>query len=545
MTTTEPTVERDPRRWWALAVLCFSLLLIVMDNTIVNVALPTIQRDLDATSSQLQWIVDSYVLVFAGLLLTMGSLGDRFGRKGALSLGLAIMGGASVLSAWSTSAEQLIAWRAVMGIGGALIMPATLSILTNVFTDHRERARAIAIWAGTAGMAVAIGPVTGGWLLEHFWWGSVFLVNAPVVVIALVAGWKLVPTSRDPDARPLDPLGALLSIAGLVVLVWAIIEAPDHGWTDPLILEAFALAAVLLGLFAWHERRTDHPMLDLVFFRNARFSAASAAVTMTFFAMFGSLFLYTQYLQFVLGYSALSTGVRFVPMAMVMMIVAPSSARLVERIGTKAVVATGLTVNGISLVLGSFLTPDGGYGPMLAVLLIMAVGMGLTMAPATESIMGSLPLGKAGVGSAVNDTTRQVGGALGVAVIGSTLSSVYGAKMADALAGRPVPAEAASAIEDSVGAAVQIASRIGGSAGQVLSDTARSAFVDGMGVALLVAAGVAFAGAVVVLRFLPARAPEPEPASAPGRTVDELPDDVGVARVPAGFLDHVDENPAQ
>lgn len=504
--------ELDPRRWWALAVLCLSLLLIVMDNTIVNVALPTIQEDLGATASELQWIVDAYVLVFAGLLLTMGSLGDRYGRKPALSLGLAIMGSASAVSAWSSDPGQLIFWRAVMGVGGALIMPSTLSILTNVFTDHRERARAIAIWAGTSGMAVAIGPVTGGWLLDHFWWGSVFLVNVPVVVVALVAGYRIIPNSKDPNPPALDPLGALLSISGLVTLVWAIIEAPHNGWTDGIILGAFGVAVLLLGAFALHEKRSDHPMLDVEFFRNPRFSAASGAITMTFFAMFGTLFLFTQYMQFVLGYSPLATGVRFIPMAAVTMVVAPSSARIVERVGTKAVVATGLGLTSLALALGTFLTPGGGYLPLLGVLLVMSVGMGLTMAPATESIMGSLPLAKAGVGSAVNDTTRQVGGALGVAVMGSLLASAYGSKMADVLAGLPVrvPDAAASAIEDSIGAAVGVAARLPGPAADALTGTARAAYVDAMGSALWLAAAVALVGALIAAVFLPARAVIPE-----------------------------------
>ena len=504
--------ELDPRRWWALAVLCLSLLLIVMDNTIVNVALPTIQEDLGATASQLQWIVDAYVLLFAGLLLTMGSLGDRYGRKPALSLGLLIMGSASAISAWSSDPEQLIFWRAVMGVGGALIMPATLSILTNVFTDHRERARAIAIWAGTSGMAVAIGPVTGGWLLDHFWWGSVFLVNVPVVIVALVAGYWLIPNSKDPNPPALDPLGALLSISGLVTLVWAIIEAPQKGWTDGVILVAFGVAVVLLGAFGLHEKRSDHPMLDVEFFRNPRFSAASGAITMTFFAMFGTLFLFTQYMQFVLGYSPLATGVRFIPMAAVTMVVAPSSARIVERVGTKAVVATGLGLTSLALALGTFLTADGGYLPLLGVLLVMSVGMGLTMAPATESIMGSLPLAKAGVGSAVNDTTRQVGGALGVAVMGSLLASAYGSKMAEFLAGLPVsvPGAAAAAIEDSIGAAVGVAARLPGPAAEALTGTARVAYVDAMGTALWLASAVALAGALIAAVFLPARAVIPE-----------------------------------
>ena len=399
-----------------------------------------------------------------------------------------------------------------MGIGGALIMPATLSILTNVFTDHRERARAIAIWAGTSGMAVAIGPVTGGWLLDHFWWGSVFLVNVPVVVVALVAGYRLIPNSKDPHPPALDPLGAVLSIAGLVTLVWAIIEAPQKGWTDGVTLTAFAIAVVLLLAFAVHEKRSDHPMLDVNFFRNPRFSAASGAITMTFFAMFGTLFLFTQYMQFVLGYSPLATGVRFIPMAAVTMVVAPSSARIVERVGSKAVVAAGLGFTSLALALGTFLTADGGYLPLLGVLLIMSVGMGLTMAPATESIMGSLPLAKAGVGSAVNDTTRQVGGALGVAVMGSLLASAYGSKMTDFLAGLPVavPDAAASAIEDSVGAAVNIGAGLPSPAGSALTSAAQSAFVDSMGTSLWVASGVALIGAIIALVALPARAVIPE-----------------------------------
>jgi EmrB/QacA subfamily drug resistance transporter len=489
--------ERDPRRWWILGVLCFSLLLIVVDNTIVNVAIPTLQRELQATTNELQWIVDSYILVFAGLLLTGGTLGDKFGRKGALSLGLAIMGGASALSAMADSAGQLIATRAVMGIGAALVMPATLSILTNVFTDPTERGRAIAVWAGTAGMAVAIGPVTGGWLLEHFWWGSVFFVNLPVVIVAMLAGARLIPTSRDPHNPRLDVVGAALSVVALVTLVWAIIEAPDRGWLSGPTLGAFAVAAALLVAFLWWERRVDEPMLDIALFRNARFSAASLTITLIFFAMFGSFFLMTQYLQFVMGYTALEAGLRTTPMALVMMVIAPSSARLVERFGTKGVVTTGMAVAGLGLVLTSLLTPDSTYLNVLVTMAVMSAGMALTMAPATESIMGSLPPSKAGVGSAVNDTTREVGGALGVAVLGSVMSSVY----ADRL-----PTGVVDAARESIGAAMVIAGQVGEVPGRELASAASHAFVDGIGVALLIAAGVAVLGAVVAWLALPARA---------------------------------------
>jgi EmrB/QacA subfamily drug resistance transporter len=514
LTRTGPAEERqaDTRRWIVLSVMCLSLLLIVMDNTIVNVALPTLQRDLDASTTQLQWVVDAYILVFAGLLLTMGSLGDRFGRRGALAIGLAVMGTGSILSAFANDADQLIATRALMGVGGAMIMPATLSIITNVFTDRRERAQAIAIWAATAGAAVAIGPVTGGWLLEHFWWGSVFLVNVPVVVIALVLGRLFVPTSRDPAAPPIDVLGALLSIAGLVVLVWAIIEGPG-GWTDPEIIGAFALAAVLLGAFILWERWTRFPMLDVSFFRNPRFSAASGAIMLTFFAMFGSLFLLTQFLQSILGYTPLEAGIRLLPMAGVMIVISPLSAKVVERIGSKVVVASGLSIAAIGLIIASRLTAGASYPEVLTSLVILAAGMALVMPPATESIMGSLPPAKAGVGSAVNDTTRQVGGALGVAVLGSVMSSTYGPRVSDAISGLPLSSEQATAIHDQIGAAIRAAGEIGGAPGRALADVASRGFADGMSTAFIIGAAALALGAVIVALFLPARARDHEPAA--------------------------------
>ncbi|MDQ4090590.1 MAG: MFS transporter [Actinomycetota bacterium] len=498
------------RRWWTLAVMCLSLMVIGVDNTILNVALPTLVRDLDASTSQLQWIVDSYTLVFAGLLLTAGSLGDRFGRRRALSIGLLIFGAGSVASAVAGSADHLIFTRALMGIGGALIMPATLSIISNVFTVPAERARAIAVWAGFSAMGIAIGPLSGGWLLEHFWWGSVFMVNIPIVALALTGGRLFVPESKDPTPRRLDPVGAVLSIVGLVTLVWAIIEAPVHGWTHGTTLAAFAAATVFLGAFVAWELRTDHPMLDVHFFGNPRFSAASTAVTLVFFALFGSTFLQTQYLQFVLGYSALEAGLRVGPIALVLMVVAPTSARLVERVGTKLIVAAGLAIVCLSLVILSFATVTSGYGPVLASLLIMGLGMGMTMAPATESIMGSLPRHKAGVGSAVNDTTRQIGGALGVAILGSLLASTYASSLGD---GVPAAAKA------SVGAALDLARGLGGEQGAALALSAKSAYVDGMGVGVQVAAGVALLGSIIALAFLPSRARMEE-----GAPADQEPD---------------------
>jgi EmrB/QacA subfamily drug resistance transporter len=496
-----PSSTTYQRRWWALGVLCLSLVVIGMDNTILNVTLPTLARDLRATTSQLQWMVDSYVLVFAGLLLTTGALGDRFGRKLALNAGLLVFVAGSVASAFAGSAEVLIATRAAMGIGAALIMPSTLSIITNLFPP-KERGRAIGVWAGVAGLGIVLGPVIGGWLLERFWWGSVFLVNVPVAALAILAGWPLVPESRDPNATPLDPIGAALSIAALVTLVYGIIQAPDNGWTDPLILGAFAIAAVLSAAFVWWERRVQHPMLRLEFFRNPRFSAASGAITMVFFALFGSVFLLTQHLQFVLGYTPLQAGVRILPVA-ALIVAAPLSARLVERIGTKVVVVAGLLIVAGALWLLSTVELTDGYGLVAASLALLGTGMGFTMAPATESIMGSLPLAKAGVGSAMNDTTRQVGGALGVAVLGSILASSYAAAIEPAL--RSAPPQLAQTAGDSIGAATTIAAQLGPQ-GQGLLEAARSAFIQGMGDAVQVGAGVAAFAALLVLLFLPARA---------------------------------------
>src|SRR5215207_3393750 len=501
-----PSSTAYPRRWWALAVLCLSLVVLAMDNTILNVALPTLARDLGATGSQLQWMVDAYILVFAGLLLTMGALGDRFGRKLALNAGLLVFAAASAASAFASTPEVLIAVRAAMGVGAALIMPATLSIITNIFPPT-ERGRAIGVWAGMAGLGVVLGPVIGGWLLEHFWWGSVFLVNVPVVALAMVAGWPLVPNSHDPSATPLDPTGAAVSVAALVALVYGIIQAPEQGWTDPVILGAFAVAAVLSVAFIWWERRSQHPMLPTEFFGDPRFSAASGAIAMAFFALFGSVFLLTQHLQFVLGYTPLQAGVRILPVA-ALGVAAPLAARLTERIGTKIVVAAGLLIVAGALWLLSTVQLSDGYGLVAATLALLGTGMGLTMAPATESIMGSLPLARAGVGSAMNDTTRQVGGALGVAVLGSVLAAGYGAAIEPAL--RDAPPPLAQAAGDSIGAAATIAAQLGPQ-GQGLLEAARSAFLQGMGDALQVGAGVAAFAALLVLLFLPARGKQKAP----------------------------------
>jgi EmrB/QacA subfamily drug resistance transporter len=491
-----------------LLVLCISLMVIGLDNTILNVALPSLVRQLHASTSQLQWIVDAYTLVFAGLLLTAGSLGDRFGRKRGLTIGLAVFGAGSLLSALSGSATLLIGTRALMGIGAAFIMPSTLSILTNVFTVPAERAKAIGIWAGVSALGIGIGPLAGGLLLQRFWWGSVFLVNVPLVILGLTLGRFLIPESRDPSTPRLDPIGAGLSIAGLATLLWGLIEAPGRGWTSPAILAAFAVGLLILSVFVAWELRSSSPMLNVRFFSNPRFTSASMAITLVFFALFGSLFVLTQYLQSVLGYSTLRAGLVLVPQAAVLMIVAPSSNLIVRRIGSKFVVAFGLSIVGISLAMFSTLTPHSSMLHVIGVTILMAVGMGNVMAPATESIMGSLPRDKAGVGSAVNDTTRQVGGAVGVAVIGSLLSSRYASVVTGALHGAPAPA----GVKDSIGRALQVAHGLPPSAGRTLAAIANNGFTSAMHTAVAVAAATAFIGAIEVLIFLPARAAD-DPAS--------------------------------
>jgi EmrB/QacA subfamily drug resistance transporter len=490
------------KRWWTLGVLCLSLVIVIVGNTVLNVALPTLVRELNASNSALQWMVDSYALVFAGLLLTAGAIGDRFGRKGALNIGLLIFGGASLVAAFASTSGQVIALRAVMGIGAALIMPATLSILTNVFPPQ-ERAKAIAVWAGLAGAGAAIGPVASGFLLEHFWWGSVFLVNIPLVAGTLIAGRKLVPNSEDPNAERLDPVGAGLSIVGLGAVLYGIIEGPTHGWTAPATLGALLGGLAVLVVFGVWELRTEHPMLDLRFFKNPTFASATAAINLVFFAMFGTFFLLTQYLQLVLGYSALEAGVRMLPMPFTMMVAAPMSAKFVERFGNRRVVSTGLLLLGLGLLLLAQSDVDTPYWHLVLSCVTMAAGMGLSMAPSTTGIMASLPLRKAGVGSAVNDTTRELGGALGVAVLGSLLASRFAANLPDSVATLPDPAQAA--VRSSLGGALNVAATLPEQIGAPLAAAAKSAYVDALSVSLVGAAIVIGFAAVMVRRFYPDR----------------------------------------
>jgi EmrB/QacA subfamily drug resistance transporter len=409
---------------------------------------------------------------------------------------------------------MLIATRALMGIGGAFIMPATLSILTNVFTDPKERGRAIGIWAGVAGLG-GLGPITGGFLLSHFWWGSVFLVNVPIVIAGLVAGFFLIPDSRDPDHRRLDPVGAVLSIAALGTLLWGVIEGPARGWGSSGILAAFAVGtAVLFGFLAW-ELSHPSPMLDMRFFKNPRFSAASGAVTLTFLALFGTLFLATQYFQIVLGYSAVKAGAVLLPQAALLMITAPTSSVLVQRLGNKVVVAGGLIIVAFCLLLMNTLSATSSTLHVIVVFAVLAIGMGNVMAPATDSIMGSLPRSRAGVGSAVNDTTRQVGGAVGVAVLGSLVASRFRTQITHLLAGT-VPSPVVAQVKGGIAQAMTTAARNPQAkpfANQIVH-AANSSFLSGFHLAADVAAIVIGIAACGVLIWLPARARDEGPAAA-------------------------------
>jgi EmrB/QacA subfamily drug resistance transporter len=491
-------------RWWTLAVLCISLIVISVDNTILNVALPSIVKELGATGSQLQWIIDAYTIVFAGLLLTAGSLGDRLGRKYALTAGLVLFGVFSAFASQASSPSMLILARGLMGVGGAFIFPTTLSILTNTFTGA-DRAKAIGIWAGVSGLGIVIGPVGGGLLLEHFSWGSVFLVYVPICVIAIALGIFLVPNSHDPEEGRLDPLGAVLSVIGLTALLYGIIEAPDRGWGSTPVLGALAVGIVVLGAFFAWELHTRYPMLDIRFFRNPRFSAASATITLTYFALFGSTFLLTQYFQFVLGYSPLKAGVMTAPVAVGIMVCAPQAPRFVDRFGTKKVVASGLLVVAFSLLLYASDTIMSSLFWGILVRTLFGAGMGFTAAPATESIMGSLPPGKAGVGSAVNDTTRQTGGALGVAVIGSIFLFRYHSVVGSA---DSVPRSVRPAVRDSIGAALDAARSLPARGQAAVIQLVDHAYIVSMRLAYFIAALVVLAAAAVTWRYLPAHAPD-------------------------------------
>ena len=504
---SDPSGEIPPdvyhRRWVILGVLCTSLIIIVIGNTSLNVALPKMSEALHLSNSQQQWVVDAYSLIFAGMLFTAGTLGDRFGRKGFMQAGVVLFGAASAYATFvANSATDVIASRAVMGIGGALVMPATLSILVNSFPSN-ERAKAIGIWAGIAGGGGAVGLVLGGWLVEHFWWGSAFAINVPVTIIALVLGARLVPTSKDRNPSRLDPTGAVLSMAGLGVFVYGLIEAPKWGWGSTQSLAVIGSGLAILAIFVMWELRNSSPMLDMRLFKDRRFGVSSLGMTLVFLTMFGFFFVVSQLFQLVLGYGPFESGLRMLPIMPVMIIFSTRAAGLVQRFGPRTVVTAGMILTATGVFILSFLDASSGYGHVLIGMFVMASGMGLTMTPMTELIMSSVPRDKAGVGSAMNDTTREVGTTLGIAVLGSILSSGYTSNLGPVVAALPAPARQTA--EGSLAGALGVAREIGGTQGTAIVDAAKSAWADGLHLSMMIGAGIVLVAAAIAARYLPGK----------------------------------------
>ena len=500
----DTTAPRDshPQRWRILGVLILSLLVTSIDHTIINVALPPMSVDLEASAADLQWVVDSYTLVFAGLLLFAGAAGDRFGRRSALNAGLMTFAVGSVLAAAAATAEAVIVGRGVMGVGAALIMPATLSLLVNVFGDPTERAKAIGLWAAASGAGIALGPIVGGLLMERFSWASVFWINVPVLAAALVASLRLVPQSRDARARALDPVGAALSAVAIASLTYAVIEAPEQGWTSTATLVVASAGAVSGAAFVAWELRRREPMLDLRLFRSAAFSAANVSLTLLFFAMSGAMFLQAQYLQFVLEYSALAAGVALLPAAVGILVGTVIGSHAAVGHSTRAVVAVGTFLAAIGLGVQAGLADGSWYLPTGAGLLLFGLGAGLAMPAATDSVMGAVPAGQAGVGSAMNDTTREVGAALGVAVVGSVAATAYTTTMRSQSGLPTMPEGLRHAVNDNLGAAVAASDELG-ARGAALAQVAQQAFVSSMTTSLWVAAAVAAWATVIAVVHLP------------------------------------------
>jgi MFS transporter, DHA2 family, multidrug resistance protein len=529
LATTAPVPARplheDPRihahRWFLLAMMCLSLVLVVMSVSGLVTAIPTMQEALDASASQIQWILDAYAIVFAGSLLTAGALGDRFGRKRALLAGLVVFGFGAVVAGVASGAQQVIVGRAVMGIGAAFVMPATLSIITTIFPPD-ERSRAIAVWAGFAGAGGAIGPIVSGALLERFWWGSAVLVNLPLVAFVFIAILTFAPESRDETKSPLDPVGALLSLAGLGGLVFAIIQGGENGFTTVPVVAAAALALVALYAFLQWERRSTHPMLPLAFFEDRRFSVGSGVITIAFFVMFGFFFLATQYLQFARDFSPLEAGLALLPLPIMFVVLSPGSAAFAARFGAGRVMAAGLAIVAGGFVILSMISPDTPYPVLAAAFAVLGAGMSVTAAPATSEIMSAVPLSKAGVGSAVNDTTRELGGALGIAILGSIANSAYRAGID--LSGLGLGAGARGQGEDSIGTAARVAGTVPG--GGAVKAHAAAAFTDAFNVASAVGFGLTAAAAVAVLALSRRKRDD---------TVHELVEEFGVAEPASGF----------
>ncbi|MYV97602.1 MFS transporter [Streptomyces sp. SID3343] len=488
----------DPRRWWALGALVIGLLVVGLDTTIINVAMPTMSDQLGATTGDLQWIADSYIVVFAAGMLPAGLIGDRYGRRRFLLVGLGVFAAGSVVGALVGSVGGVIAARALMGVGGAFIMPLSLSILPSLFPPA-ERAKAISIWAASTALGIPLGPILGGWLLEHFWWGSVFLINIPVVALALLVCGFLLPTSRTTSDAPRIDVGVIgCAVAGLTLLVFAVIEAPDRGWGDPRVLVMFAAGALLVAGVVLREVRAQRPMIDFGLFRDRNFLWATIATLIPSFAMAGVLFLVPQRFQGVDGYNAFGTGLRLLPMLLGLFVTSLASNRLAPRFGHKVVIPAGLFVLGGGLLMGATGSADDGYGWTAAWLTVTGLGVGLSLVPSMDAVMANLAPERTGMGSALVQTLRQVAGAFGVAILGSVLASAY----VDRIDTSGRSAQVADTARDSLGGAVKVATHTGDG---TLLDSAHAAFVHGMDVALLICAGSALVVGVAVAIFLPRR----------------------------------------
>jgi MFS transporter, DHA2 family, multidrug resistance protein len=499
---TSTTFESDsaaghPRRWWILLILCLSLLVLVVDNTVLNLAIPALMRDLDATPADVQWIIDAYILAFAGLLLTAGSLSDRYGRRKILLIGLVVFGAASLLATLATNPWQLIACRALMGIGGSLLMPSTLSLLFTVFPPEEQR-KAMAGWSTVAMLGVVAGPTVGGFLLTHFWWGSIFLLNVPIAALAIAGALALIPESRGPARSP-DPLGAVLSIVGMTAVVWAIISIPGDGIGSAKVIGGIVVGVVALTAFALWERRSEHPMVPLELFKDRDFSGTSFSIVLLSFTAGGLLLALTQYLQFVLGYSPLKAGLALIPYAVSAALFNSLGATLGKKLADRTLIVAGLLVAGLGFGILTQVSDTSGYGLLIAGLLVMGVGGGLAGPAAYTLLMQAVPPEHRGVGSAMNDTVQQTGAALSVAVLGSVLAAAYTAALPDS-----VPEIGRGSIADTLALGPQFVA------------AAKDAFTQAMTIAMVAGAIGAVAGAIVALIMLPRRmaaqpsSPEPD-----------------------------------
>ena len=494
-------------RWWTLVTIAISILVIVLDATVMNVALPTIQKELNASSSDLLWMVNAYTMIFGALMLTTGSLADRLGRAKVLQAGIIVFGLSSIGAFFSGSANQLIIWRFLMGAGAAMILPTTLAIITNVFPEN-ERGRAIGVWAGLNAIGIALGPIIGGALVQNYRWNSIFLINIPVAVVALLMGWFFIPDSKDSNPRKLDIVGNVMALAGLAALIYGLINGGSKGWTDPTVLGTLAGSVILLTVFVLWERHVSQPLLELGFFKNPRFTAGILILTILGLALNGFSYIATFYMQFVKAYSALGTGLRYIPLAVGLLFGAVGSDRVVKILGAKWVMAIGFTGMAVSLLALASLSIGTSFTVFGIELFFLGAFLGIIMAPVTDIIMGSLPKEKAGIGSAMNTVFRTVSGAIGVAILGSILNSIYTSKFLSAMASiKGLPASLGQAGSNSVGAAVGIAAsgKLPPTIAAALAQAGRDSFMDGWHIIGIIIAIIAVVGIVVTITLIPHR----------------------------------------